>query len=439
MISGGWRHFSGMNVLLLQGPVGPFFWRLSKQLSDAGARSIHKINLNAGDWLFFPHASINFTGRCSDWPAFLDRVLERHQIDAVLLFGDCRIYHSMATRLAEARSIEVWIFEEGYVRPDFVTMEREGTNGYSRLPRDPDFYRRLPEGTDVPEQQVGNVFPWLALWGALYFLAGSLGYVFFRYYHHHRRFSLLEGLLWLRAGWRKQVYRVLERGLTQQLTGAMSERFFLVSLQTATDSQIRVHSRFRSIEAFIHEIIASFSRHCPSPFTLVFKHHPLDRGHNDYSRVIRFLCSEYGIAGRVFYIHDQHLPTLLNHAVGLVVVNSTVGLSGIHHGLAVKALGAPVYDMEGLCWQGELDAFWREASSFKPDAALYRRFRRWLIEHTQLNGSFYAGNVESESRSASTHDHGSARPVPVSDHASPPVPDRSSDAAAGVAHEREAV
>ncbi len=187
--------------------------------------------------------------------------------------------------------------------------------------------------------------------------------------------------------------------------GALSKQFFLVSLQTATDSQIRVHSRFESMEPFIREVIASFSRHGPGSCALVFKHHPLDRGHVDYRRFIRRVCAEHGATGRVFYIHDQHLPTLLAHAAGLVVVNSTVGLSGIHHGLSVKALGDPVYDIEGLVFKGELDAFWQAAGSFVPDMALYRRFRRWLIDHTQLNGSFYVGDVECDmSRSSSRSD-----------------------------------
>ncbi|MFX1739946.1 capsular biosynthesis protein [Paraburkholderia sp. A1RI_3L] len=404
-----------MRVLLLQGPVGPFFRRLSRRLKEAGAHSVCKINFNAGDWLFFPAGSVNYTGSPSDWPTFLDTLLQRRQIDAVFLFGDCRAYHATAARLARSRSIEVWVFEEGYVRPDFVTMERDGTNGHSQIPRNASFYQSLPDQPDVPEQQVGNVFVWLALWGALYFLAGSLGAVFFPQYRHHRRLSLLEGFVWLRAGWRKLLYAVCERDVTRQLTQTMSRGFFLVSLQTATDSQIHVHSRYGSIGEFIREVIASFADHCAPSFVLVFKHHPLDRGHNDYGQFIRQLCREYGVVGRVLYIHDQHLPTLLVHAAGLVVVNSTVGLSGVHHGLAVKALGEPVYGIVGLVFQGDLDAFWREAHTFRPDMALYRRFRRWLIDHTQLNGSFYAGNVEPGMF------HGSILCSDVAAHAQPDV------------------
>ncbi|PXX23819.1 capsular polysaccharide export protein [Burkholderia pyrrocinia] len=440
MIPGGWSYFKDMNVLLLQGPVGPFFRRLSRRLKAAGAHAVYKVNFNAGDWLFFPMRSINYTGSGADWPVFLDTLLEQEKIDTVLLFGDCRGYHATAAELARSRSIEVWVFEEGYVRPDFVTMERDGTNGHSQVPRNAGFYQSLDERPDVPEQQVGNVFAWLALWGALYFLAGSLGAALFPHYRHHRRLSLLEALVWVRAGWRKLLYAVLERKTTRLLTGAMSKHFFLVSLQTAIDSQIRVHSRFESIEPFIREVIASFSRHGPPSCVLVFKHHPLDRGHNDYGRFIQRVCAEHGISGRVFYIHDQHLPTLLAHAAGLVVVNSTVGLSGVHHGLAVKALGDPVYDIEGLVFKGELDAFWQAAGTFAPDMALYRRFRRWLIDHTQLNGSFYAGDVEGDASCGASRPGEAAAEVvwPLTTHRHAIVSTGSDDPPVGLSPEEEA-
>lgn len=52
MIEQGMGAFRGRNVLLLQGPVGPFFSRLAHDLELAGA-SVHKVNFNAGDSLFY--------------------------------------------------------------------------------------------------------------------------------------------------------------------------------------------------------------------------------------------------------------------------------------------------------------------------------------------------------------------------------------------------
>jgi capsular polysaccharide export protein len=45
--------------------------------------------------------------------------------------------------------------------------------------------------------------------------------------------------------------------------------------------------------------------------------------------------------------------------------------------------------MHGLTFQGALDDFWSAAPTFRPDPELYRRFREYVIRHTQLNGNFY--------------------------------------------------
>src|SRR5256885_12968535 len=48
-------------VLLLQGPVGPFFRRLATLLRAAGAE-VHKVNFNGGDCLFFPTDALTWRG-----------------------------------------------------------------------------------------------------------------------------------------------------------------------------------------------------------------------------------------------------------------------------------------------------------------------------------------------------------------------------------------
>ncbi|MCW3541936.1 capsular polysaccharide biosynthesis protein [Burkholderia cenocepacia] len=90
---------------------------------------------------------------------------------------------------------------------------------------------------------------------------------------------------------------------------------------------------------------------------------------------------------RTSTIDAGHLPTLLENACGVVVVNSTVGLSALHHCRPLVALGRAIYDMPGLTWQGALDDFWRHAE--RPDMNLYQCFLDYIVHHTQINGDFY--------------------------------------------------
>ena len=153
--------FSGKNVLLLQGPLGPFFMHLSRDLRNAGAK-VTKVNFNGGDWLFSSGSCVNYTGHAIDWPKYLTRLIKERNIDVILLFGDCRSLHRMALKHAVPMGIDVGVFEEGYVRPDYITFERYGVNANSQLPRDASHYLSV-EPHIRAAQSVGNVFWFAAL------------------------------------------------------------------------------------------------------------------------------------------------------------------------------------------------------------------------------------------------------------------------------------
>jgi capsular polysaccharide export protein len=246
----------------------------------------------------------------------------------------------------------------------------------------------------LPERRVGNTFWCAALWAASYYVAGSLLYPFFRRYRHHRPLTLLEAWPWVRGAWRKVTYRWKERRVMSLLTGPLTKKFFLVPLQMCVDSQVRQHSNFTSVAEFIQHVVASFAEHAPADAVLVVKHHPLDRGYHDYSQMLRKLSRQLRVSDRLLYIHDQHLPTVCEHARGAVVINSTVGLSVLTHSAALKVCGDAIYDLHGLTFQRSLDEFWREADQVRPDMELFERFRSYLIDHTQLNGSFYLGAID---------------------------------------------
>jgi capsular polysaccharide export protein len=281
------------------------------------------------------------------------------------------------------------VFEEGYVRPDHITLERFGANGNSLIPRNPIFYlNNLMPSMERP-LPVGNAFWFAALWAVLYYLAAGLLKPVFPCYRHHRPLTWLECIPWFRSVWRKGYYALKERDVSARLTGEFAGRFFLAPLQVHNDAQIHVHSDFDSMAQFIDEVMTSFAGHAPRNTVLVIKHHPMDRGYCDYTKFIAMRARLLGLEKRCFYVHDLHLPTLLRLARGVVVVNSTVGLSALFHGAPLKVCGSAIYDMNGLTFGGVLADFWQNAQHAKPDRHLFECFYSYLIRHTQLNGNFY--------------------------------------------------
>jgi capsular polysaccharide export protein len=381
--------FRASRVLLLQGPVGPFFARFGAMLEASGA-SVTKVNFNGGDCLFYPHAEHVFRGSMEDWPSYLERLLRADRFDWIVVFGDCRPVHRCAREVASRLGVRVAVFEEGYVRPHYVTLEQGGVNDFSTLPRDPQFYvREAPPFPSATGEEVGGAYWPMALWAFLYFFAAIVLRPWFPRYEHHRPIVFAEALAWLRSAWRKWRFRVREAGLERHLTCDRARDYFLVPLQVHNDAQVSVHSDFESVEVFVREVVRSFAAHAPRETLLAIKHHPLDRGYHDYTSLIRTESRRCGVEARVLYLHDQHLPSLLDHARGVVVINSTVGLQALDHGAPVKVCGRAFYDLQGLTFQGTLDSFWTESARFVPDEALRGAFKSHLIARTQVRGSFY--------------------------------------------------
>lgn len=401
LVGRGLDAYRGRRVLMLQGPIGPYFARLARDLRGAGAHVV-KIDFNAGDRLFSHRASFDsveaYRGTMTSWPKVFERLVTLHDIDVVLLFGDSRPVHVPAIKAAHRMGLDIGVFEEGYLRPDYITVERNGANKHSPLPRDPAYYRGLAVQGSTPAVALGSTFGPAAMWGMLYYTAASLGWRQFPFHEYHRALGWRECRYWMRSGWRKLRYRITERRTEARFIGSNPARFFLVALQTRGDAQVRIHSPFQTVERFIEHVMRNFAEHAPPNVELVLKHHPLDRGYSDYLRLIEHLAGELGICARCHYLHDQHLPTLLGRCEGLVTINSTVGLSAVGEGVPVAVCGDSIYDIPGLTYQGQLADFWHEAPRFRPDSALWTAFREVLVSTTQVNGSFYrrhpgAGNA----------------------------------------------
>jgi hypothetical protein len=119
---------SKRTFLFLQGLASPFFYRLARRLRAAG-HDVLRINLSGADMVFWPERAINFRGSAQEWPDFVARVMRDRYVTDLVLFGDCRPYHRVALEVARHAGAIAHIFEEGYIRPNWITLEHGGTNG----------------------------------------------------------------------------------------------------------------------------------------------------------------------------------------------------------------------------------------------------------------------------------------------------------------------
>jgi capsular polysaccharide export protein len=375
--------------LFLQGPPGPFFRLLGKKLEEQGA-GVHRINLCGGDRYDWRDGATDYRGRMRNWPLFFDRYVQDREITDLVLYGDCRPVHQSALGLAKLRGVRVHVFEEGYIRPDWMTLERDGVNGYSTFARDPAVIMAAGEWlAPVPQlPPITAAFRRRARDSYWHYHHVWFGRVRFPFYRSHRSGSVIvEGMGWLLHFARA---RQRERQAEQVLKRIAGRKYFLFPLQLSGDYQIRAHSPFPSMPVAAEYVLESFARHAPADTCLVMKEHPLDCGFLDWRRFIAVRARRLGVADRVLHIGGGDLKQLSENSAGMVCVNSTSGTLALEVGIPVIVLGDAVYDVPGITHGGGLDSFW--SAPEPPNRELYVAFKKLL-----QNDCLVRGGLASES------------------------------------------
>lgn len=371
------------NFLFLQGPPGPFFWHLAERLRGLEC-GIFRINLNGGDQADWPGEATNYRGTRRKWTLFIDRFLSDHAITDVVLFGDCRPLHMAAHRMAHLRRIDVHVFEEGYIRPDWLTLELSGVNGYSSLPRDPKWF--LAEANNLPplpnRPSITASFRRRARDAFYYYSRVTFLRPLFPFYQSHRRGVLpFEAAGWLRKLAMERHEQQRAARLIEQL-GA--DPYFLFPLQLSNDYQIREHSPFQDMAEAVDYVLYSFARRAPAEAKLVVKEHPLDASFTNWRRHIEQRARRFGIGHRVVHIAGGDLGKLARDCRGMVTINSTSATLALAAGIPTIALGKAIYSLPGVTHQGRLDDFWGRPQG--PDPVVYDAFQRVLYDRCLVYG-----------------------------------------------------
>jgi capsular polysaccharide export protein len=381
------RHF-----LFLQGPHGPWFHQLGRQIRAAGG-TVWRVGFNLGDRVFWPgQGYIAFQDPQDLWPKVCGDIMTRHGITDLVLYGDTRPIHATAIRLAQARGITVHVFEEGYLRPYWITYERGGSNGHSQLM---DLSVSQMQGAldridiDLPEAPAtwGDMRQHM-FWGALYHGCVAMGFRAYANFRPHRALTVgQEFLLYLNRFLLMPLHRVERRLATWRIRNG-GFPYHLAILQLEHDASFRDHSPFTSMTEFLALVIEGFAKGAPRHHHLVFKAHPLEDGRVPLLPEIRRLARLHGIRDRVHFVRGGKLARLLDDARSAVTVNSTAGQQALWRGLPLRTFGAAVYAKPEFVSSQPLEAFF--AAPERPDTRAYRDYRHFLLETSQLVGGFYS-------------------------------------------------
>ncbi|MBP0484075.1 capsule biosynthesis protein [Sagittula salina] len=379
--------------LFLQGPHGPFFNRLGTMLRKTGAE-VWRVGFNAGDraFWFHPRSYLPYRGTPDDWRGWLVNLLHERRITDLVLYGDVRRIHAEAIEEAKRRGLTVHVFEEGYMRPYWVTYERGGSNGHSKLMsmtvKDMQAALALSDmEAPLPPAHWGDMRHHI-FYGALYHWFVMFRNGAYRNFRPHRALSVvqefllyLKRLLLMPASW---VDRVI--ATTRIRLGGFP--YHLCLMQLEHDSSFQKHSPFATMPDFVELVVAGFREGAPGHHHLVFKAHPLEDDRAGVRRAIREAAQRHGVSDRVHYVRGGKLAQLLNDARTAVTVNSTAAQQVLWRGIPLKVFGDAVYAKPEFVSTQPLAEFF--AAPSRPDNKAYKDYRRYLLETSQLPGGFYS-------------------------------------------------
>lgn len=379
--------------LFLQGPHGPFFYRLGKMLAAAGA-DVWRVGFNKGDdaFWFSNKTYLPYLGTHEDWPErFAEIVAETGATDLVL-YGDTRPIHAHAIERARVIGLRVHVFEEGYLRPYWVSYERGGGNGHSRLmDMSVEEMRAALEGMDLDLPDAP------ARWGDMrqHVFYGMVYHYFvflrnwkYRNFKPHRALSVTKEFQLYLKRLVTMPFTALERSVATWRIKHGGFPYHLALLQLEHDASFQQHSPFETMTDFLELTIDGFAKGAPTHHHLVLKAHPLEDGRVPVRREIKRIAHKLGVSGRVHYVRGGKLAGLLNTARSAVTVNSTAAQQVLWRGLPLKVFGDAAYNKpEFVSTQGLPDFF---TNPTRPDSRAYRDYRHYLLETSQIPGGFYS-------------------------------------------------
>lgn len=380
-----------MSVFLFIGaPFGPFFARLAQEIEASGGEALRTV-CEGGEYLETPsRCRVIYRRSDGDWKRFIRGVMRRKEVTAVITFNDTLPRNRGALEVAEELGLHSFVLENGYLRPHWVTLERDGVNGFSRLPRDPQVYLEAREAApaavetkDFPAGLRPHVIHTITHFLAAIAFKPVLGFDA-NYYGdsvYRQGYGYMREYFWRLT---HDEAPVLARALEHADQG---RKVFLALLQKPGDAQLVVHSRHGGNAAFVDELIGSFAADAPADAILVVKQHPLDYGVERTPARVAAAIERHKLTDRVFFLRKTSIDKIMKRAHAVVTINSTAGLAAIIEEKPVLCVGRAFYNIPGLASPGPLSRFWREASA--PSSELVKGFVAFLKSTSQFNGGFH--------------------------------------------------
>lgn len=316
--------------------------------------------------------------------------LEKEKVDIILCHNDTRWQHAYALEAARRLHIPAFVFELGLFRPNTITMDPKGVNASNSVPRDISFYRSFSTERRVKSDRTDSGISTKKrnLIIAFFLLFFKAGKILGSNAPENKVMRLRDYIKRFKAAYGKRRH--------EPASTTLPRRFFFIPFQVVNDSQTLLYSPYRDMETMAEDVIRAvkeFNKKRPPEerAAAVFKEHPMDRGAVSYER----LREKYRDDQEAVILAEGDINDLIDRSLGVVTINSTVGLDAISLGKKVMCIGRAFYAIEGIALQGSPETLaddLEEFENFAPDRNAVRGFLHFLKDEYSMEGNEYHYN-----------------------------------------------
>lgn len=333
------------SFLFLTGPHSPFFAKLGEQLIEAGHRVL-RINFTAIDKFFWDgEHTADYKYPLSEFGAYINDVARLRKVTDMVIFGDARQFNQAAIDALKHMKIRLYVFDRGYFGDNWITLEDRVFGSKTVLPKDPRFYLRQAEIPSEPVKKFGNIERAMRLQRIQYKLFGTKS-----------------------LGFPADASPARTKKVTSDPKLAKGT-YFLADYDLS-----RKASFLRNFVANAPEesILAFYSK---KPVSLA------------QLAKVKEMAAKYNVGDRVEVYAGKAFRPIVKNARAYITNGSREAFTALKKSKPVLCLSNTLYNIEGLTSRLQLADFWKSPSS--PDAEIFRQFKSYVIEKTQINGCYY--------------------------------------------------
>ncbi|WP_413691535.1 hypothetical protein [Psychromonas sp. KJ10-2] len=294
------------------------------------------------------------------------------------MHNDLRWQHALAIHVCKEVGMRYLITERGLFRPHTTTVDFQGVNALSSIPKEIHFYESITtKQLPFKEQFVSHFKQFkINVKFSLFLCLNFLGDIFkVNTPLINKRYSLVSyATLFF-----KQITYFKNKSSVK-----LPQQYIFIPLQVNTDTQVLVHSEYQDIQSFITHIEKNFYAES-SNVSLVFKPHPMDKG------------KKYVFDPRSIVV-DCETSQLIKGSQFIITINSTVGFEAIQHYKTVIVLGEAFYKIPRLCIASTFQSFREDLSRCLNHKAIINtqlvdKFVFYLKNEYQVNGNLFNYDV----------------------------------------------